>query len=92
MTLEDRVQLRSVANSIFKDDTKQKAIELFFDRAFVLLNASYNLLNKQVNSPYVLDLLAETVYYDGTECDGNCLMEDIDNWIFEYNAFLDTIT
>jgi hypothetical protein len=40
-------------------------------------------LNKQHGNYYVLNLLAETVYYDEAECDGNCLMEDIDAWMDE---------
>lgn len=46
-------------------------------RAKTLLKATYELLEKQDNSGYVLNLLAETVYYDDAECDGSCLMEDI---------------
>lgn len=52
-------------------------------RADTLLKATYDLLNKQHGNYYVLNLLAETVYYDGAECDGNCLMEDIDAWMDE---------
>lgn len=46
-------------------------------RMKVLLRAAYELLKKQDDSPFVLNLLAETVYYDEAECDGHCLMEDI---------------
>ena len=42
------------------------------------------------NSLYVLNLLAETVYYDDAECDGNCLMEDIDAWMYERGIDYDT--
>ena len=52
-------------------------------RADTLLKATYDLLNKQHGNYYVLNLLAETVYYDEAECDGNCLMEDIDAWMDE---------
>ena len=48
-----------------------------YDRVVYLLTAARNLLNKQNRSPYVLDLLEETVFYDDTECDGNCLLDDI---------------
>lgn len=61
---------------------KQKQQEL--DRAKTLLKASWELLNKQKNSMYVLDLLAETVDYDDAECDGSCLMDDINAW-FDLN-------
>ena len=42
-----------------------------------LLRACYDLLNKQVESPYVLNLLDELVPCGDTECDGTCIMEDI---------------
>lgn len=47
------------------------------DRKTTLLKACLQLLQKQEESPYVLDILEETVYYDECECDGSCLMEDI---------------
>lgn len=47
------------------------------DRAIVLLKAVRELLNKQMQSSYVLNLLSETVFYDEEECEGNCLYEDI---------------
>jgi hypothetical protein len=47
------------------------------DRKDVLLKAAFDLLRKQDLSRYVLNLLTETVPYDGTECDGHCLMQDI---------------
>lgn len=52
-------------------------------RAKELLEATYELLEKQKNNPYVLNLLAETIFYDEAECDGSCLMEDIEN-LLEY--------
>ncbi len=47
------------------------------DRKVTLLRAAMELLLKQRDSNYVLDLLGETVFYDGAECDGDCLIEDI---------------
>ncbi len=47
------------------------------DRKTVLLEAAYKLLKKQDDSGIVLNLLEQTVFYDGTDCDGSCLMEDI---------------
>lgn len=46
-------------------------------REKILLKAAYDLLHKQTESPYVLNLLSETTTWDGAECDGYCLMEDI---------------
>jgi len=48
-------------------------------RARILLKATHNLFEKQMESGYVLNLLSETVFYDEAECDGQCLMEDIEN-------------
>jgi len=48
------------------------------DRKITLLKACRELLNRQLNSGYVLDLLSESIFYDGAECDGNCLLEDIE--------------
>lgn len=47
------------------------------DRKVTLLKACLNLLEKQEQSSYVMDILSETVYYDEADCDGYCLMEDI---------------
>ena len=47
------------------------------DRKVTLLKACMRLLEKQEKSHYVLDLLTETVHYDGADCDGYCLLEDI---------------
>jgi hypothetical protein len=47
------------------------------ERAVILLKAAKELLSKQRNSYYVLNMLEETVYYDDAECDGSCLIDDI---------------
>jgi hypothetical protein len=48
------------------------------DRKSVLLKACLDLLKVQENCGYVVNLLAETVHYDGVDCDGSCLMMDIE--------------
>lgn len=48
------------------------------DRKVILLKACRDLLQKQKESSYVLDLLSETVFYDDSDCDGNCLLDDIE--------------
>ena len=58
-------------------------------RAETLLRASYNILKKCKNSFYVLDVLAVTDVWDGAECDGHCLMEDIKDWFDEFNKPLE---
>ena len=51
------------------------------DRATVLLNAVLEILNKCNNVPYVKDVFGETAHYDGTDCDGYCLKEDIEHFL-----------
>lgn len=60
------------------------------DRAETLLKATHDLLTKQKDSCYVLNLLAQTIYYDEAECDGNCLMEDIEYWFEEMGMVYDS--
>lgn len=52
-------------------------------RYITLLRAAHTLLKKQHDANRVLNLLAETVHYDGVECDGNCLMDDIEYYFDE---------
>lgn len=62
------------------DDNLMNAL----DRARTLLKAAGTLLKKQEDSNYVLNLLAETVYYDEAECDSVCLLDDIRYWFDEF--------
>ena len=59
---------------------REEHAQEIINRAETLLRATYELLNKQNETIYVLDMLEETVFYDGAECDGSCLMEDIEAW------------
>lgn len=65
-----------------KDIVEQEKIDLL-ERAKVLLKATRKLLEKQENSCYVLDLLNQAVFYDGVNCDGHCLKDDIGYWLDE---------
>ena len=56
------------------------------NRAKTLLKAAGELLKKQEDSFYVLNLLRETIYYDGAECDGSCLLDDIRYWFDEFTT------
>ena len=51
------------------------------ERAKVLLKACFDLLQKQQESYYVLNLLRETINYDDADCDGYCLQEDIKDFL-----------
>lgn len=48
------------------------------ERAILLLGKVLELLDRQDESIYVLNLLEELVFYDGVECDGYCLKNDIE--------------
>jgi hypothetical protein len=47
------------------------------DRKVTLLKACYDMLKKQDESHYVISPFETTVHYDDADCDGRCLMEDI---------------
>ena len=51
------------------------------DRANILLKATYDILQKQKDSPYVLNFFEQTAVWDGVECDGYCLMEEIEDYL-----------
>ena len=53
------------------------------ERYVTLLKACRDLLNKCNDSCYVLKDKDESVIYDGAECDGNCLLEDINIYLEE---------
>lgn len=61
------------------DAFEYKQVMKFNDRATELLIACAKLLNKQNESGYVLNILEQTVYYDECDCDGYCLLEDIES-------------
>lgn len=63
--------------------------ETVIDRKSYLLQAAYNLLRKQERSHIVLNLLTETVNYDGEDCDGYCLMDDIRVILAEDGIYLE---
>ena len=46
-------------------------------RLETLCRAAFDLIQKCNTGPYVKDVCGETAYYDGAECDGLCLRDDI---------------
>lgn len=48
------------------------------ERMRTLLKAAYDLLKKQHESNFVLNILETTAVWDEVECDGYCLMEEIE--------------
>jgi len=51
--------------------------EIDHARTKILLKAAYEILQKCDKGAYVKNALEETAKYDGTDCDGYCLMTDI---------------
>jgi len=54
--------------------TEQDGIE---NRKDVLLKATFDLLRECDKGPYVKNALETMVVWDGVECDGYCLMQEI---------------
>lgn len=79
-TLKDGYEI--FANDCLEDVEVHRQLVVWLNelkRARILLKATHNLFEKQMESGYVLNLLSETVFYDESECEGHCLMEDIEN-------------
>ena len=85
-------QLLDMKHGVKAESEQDKALDLAiaalerdstYRRALYLLDATYRLLVKQVESRYVLNILETTVDYDDADCDGTCLMEDIKDLFFE---------
>lgn len=53
--------------------------ELDIELIALLLSKCLELFKRQDETPYALNLLEEIVDYGGVNCDGYCLMEDIEN-------------
>lgn len=71
-------------NDLMEEKYNMDNVQEALNRAKTLLKAAGKLLKKQENAYYVLNLLEETVYYDGAECDGLCLLDDIRYWFDEF--------
>lgn len=51
------------------------------DRAITLLKATLAILKQADAGPYVESVFSLTANYDGADCDGRCLMEDIEDFL-----------
>lgn len=78
-----REEFQEAINAVLPADRPQ---ETCLKEAEILLKATRNLLDKQNETIYVLNMLEETVTYYGVECDGSCLIEDIDAWLELYGS------
>jgi len=52
------------------------------ERSIELLKASLKYLNKLKDKDEI-GILSEEIYYDGTLCDGSCLLNDIEDHLFD---------
>lgn len=53
------------------------------ERMKILLGAVLQILEKQIHSPSVLYFFNQVAFYDGVECDGYCLFEEIKEFLEE---------
>jgi hypothetical protein len=54
-------------------------MEKYSERLETLAKAFRQMFVKQSRSPYVLNCMTESYLYDDAECDGACLLDDIDS-------------
>lgn len=70
-----------------QEECKKQFSEL--QRARVLLKATHDFL-KATKYVHVEDALRILVHYDEADCDGYCLLEDIENYFDEFNTERET--
>lgn len=54
-----------------------------YKRAIILLKATSDILEKLDDTPYVLSFFEQTAVWDGVDCDGYCLMEEVNELLEE---------
>lgn len=79
----DEEIIKQAKAGLKKQEVEIKKLSSELERANVLLKAAHELLTKQKESSTVLNLLEEMTVYDGAECDGFSLLEDITEIITE---------
>ena len=78
-SLQGEIMNEKIENDKLKYENDELKAQL--ERAKVYLKATSDLLQKQNESHYVLNLLETTVFYDEVDCDGYCLKDDIDSFL-----------
>ncbi len=53
------------------------------ERAKVLIKATIDILTECEDSPIVLDVMEQTAVWDGVECDGACLKDELEQLLAE---------
>lgn len=56
------------------------------DRKITLLRAARDILRKCEDSHYVMEVSGVTAVWDGAECDGSCLLEEIEDFLIVEGA------
>lgn len=67
-----------VVGTLFCDDRQRCVKKVDEERARVLLKATLDILKKCNESIYVKNVMETTAIWDEAECDGYCLMEEIE--------------
>ena len=78
-SLQGEIVNVKIENDKLKNENDELKAQL--ERAKVYLKATSDLLQKQNENHYVLNLLETTVFYDEADCDGYCLKNDIDTFL-----------
>ena len=80
-SLHQEMVNHSLQGEILNVKIENDELKAQLERAKVYLKATSDLLQKQNESHYVLNLLETTVFYDEADCDGYCLKDDIDTFL-----------
>lgn len=75
---KELIEIERVADYRYEENEQLKEQN---KRAKVLLKATLDLLQKQKDSRDVLNLLETTTFYDEADCDGECLLNDIEDFL-----------
>jgi hypothetical protein len=80
-SLHQEMVNHSLQGEIVNVKIENDKLKAQLERAKVYLKATSDLLQKQNESHYVLNLLETTVFYDEADCDGYCLKDEIDTFL-----------
>lgn len=74
-----------IINTLKEDEPKQEQPKTNeqYKRAIILLKATSDILAKLDDTPYVLNFFEQTAVWDGVDCDGYCLMEEVNELLEE---------
>jgi hypothetical protein len=73
--------IKEAKKGIEKMEGELKRARGIIERATVLLQASFDMFGKQRNTVDPINLLIQVVNYDGLDCDGHTLYEDLGGFL-----------